>query len=62
MEKIEGRRLWQREKSHNSHHLEDSILSTIAFGNAPIAGLTNAECSALCAAIDGGNGMCGHRT
>ena len=58
MEKMDGRRLWQREKSHNSHHMEDSILSTLAFGNAPIAGLTNAECSALCAAIDGGNGTC----
>ena len=58
MEKMEGRRLWQRDKAHASHHMEDAILATSAFGSGPIMGVTNAECSALCAAIDGGNGTC----
>ena len=61
-EKMQGRRLWQREASHASPHMEDAILATSAFGYAPISGVTNAECSALCAAIDGGNGTCSYQT
>ena len=58
LEKVKGRRLWQRQKSHNSHHMEDSILSFGTFGDAPIQGVTNAECSALCAALNVGNFTC----
>lgn len=60
VEKVQGRRLWQRDSAHASHHMQDAILETAAFGNAPIMGVTNAECSALCAAIDGGNGTCAY--
>jgi hypothetical protein len=52
IDRIEGRRLWQRTEAHQSHQLEDNILSTTAFGNAPIAGVTLDECQTLCAAID----------
>ena len=55
IDRIEGRRLWQRTEAHSSHYLEDNILASTAFGNAPIAGLTLDECQVLCAAIDGGN-------
>lgn len=52
VDRIEGRRLWQRTEYHQSHHLEDNILSTTAFGSAPIVGVTLDECQVLCAAID----------
>jgi len=54
----EGRRLWQRVASHSSHHLQDNILATEAFGNAPLAGVTLAECQSLCEALEGNNGTC----
>jgi len=52
VDRIEGRRLWQRTEYHQSHHLQDNILSTNAFGSAPIVGVTLDECQVLCAAID----------
>jgi hypothetical protein len=58
LEKVKGRRLWQRQGDHNSHHMEDAILSFGTFGNAPIQGVTNADCSALCAALNVGNQTC----
>lgn len=59
IDKIEGRRLWQRVVAHASHQLEDNILASTSFGNAPIMGVTTAECSALCDAIDNtNNGTC----
>ena len=45
-ERIEGRRLWQREKEHRSHAFDDNVLHTVAFGGAPIAGVDIAECQA----------------
>ena len=54
----EGRRLWQRVASHSSHYLQDNILATEAFGNAPLAGVTLAECQSLCEALEGNNGTC----
>ena len=51
IKKVEGRRLWQRTEFHQSHHLEDNILSSTAFGSAPIAGVTLEECQVLCAAL-----------
>lgn len=58
IDKIEGRRLWQRSEAHASHHLEDNILVNNAFGLAPLQGVTTSECQALCDAIDGNNGTC----
>ena len=52
IDRVEGRRLWQRTEFHQSHRLEDNILATTAFGNAPVAGVTLEECQVLCAAID----------
>jgi hypothetical protein len=51
-ERVEGRRLWQRERGHRSHAFEDNVLRTVAFGGAPIAGVDIAECQALCDALD----------
>jgi len=51
IDKIDGRRLWQRVEDHTSHELEDNILATTAFGNAPIQGVTLEDCQRLCAAI-----------
>lgn len=56
--KAEGRRLWQRDSEHTSHDLQDNILATDAFGNAPIFGVTTAECQVLCEALEGNNGTC----
>ena len=47
-----GRRLWERSNMRNSHLLVENVLSTEAFGNAPITGVTLAECQSLCHAID----------
>ena len=52
IDRVEGRRLWQRTEFHQSHRLDDNILATTAFGNAPVAGVTLEECQVLCAAID----------
>jgi len=56
--RLEGRQLWQRVEDHASHALQDNILATEAFGNAPLSGVTTAECSALCDALEGNNGTC----
>lgn len=58
VDRIEGRRLWQRVTSHASHHLQDNILATEAFGSAPLVGVTLFECQSLCEAIEGLNGTC----
>lgn len=51
-DRIGGRRLWERSSDHSSHHLDDNVLVTEAFGEAPIAGVDLAECQALCEAVD----------
>ena len=51
IDKIEGRRLWQRVEDHASHDLEDNILETTVFGRAPIQGVSIEDCQRLCAAI-----------
>lgn len=59
IDKVEGRRLWQRVTAHASHSFDDNILADTAFGNAPLVGVTIAECQALCDAIEGTkNGTC----
>ena len=50
-DRVGGRRLWERSTEHPSHHIEDSILATEAFGEAPIMGIDLAECQALCEAV-----------
>ena len=51
-DKIEGRRLWQRNHGHTSHKLVDNVLATVAFGTAPLSGVTMSECQALCRALE----------
>jgi len=50
-EDIVGRRLWEREATHKSHMFLDNVLSTSAFGNRPIVGITMGQCQGLCRAI-----------
>lgn len=51
LDDTQGRRLWQRDGAHTSHNFIDNVLAQTAFGNAPIVGVTQSECEALCNAI-----------
>lgn len=49
---VQGRRLFQRLPGTGSHHFEESIKTNeLSVGGGALIGITNAECSTICAAL-----------